>query len=167
MNIADFHPVALADAVDRLGSMPAFLDRALAAVERKALLTQPAPGEFSLVEHACHLRDVESDAYAVRVRRMRLEQSPALAPFDGGAVAEASDYPSQDPFAAARQFAAARAALLPQVSSLTPDELAREGTFGDRRVCFADVIAMMVEHDRGHREEIEALVSRLKGSPWK
>jgi len=25
----------------------------------------------------------------------------------------------------------------------------------------------MVEHDRGHREEIEALVSRLKGSPWK
>ena len=167
MNLAEFHPVALAEAVTRLESMPEFLNRALAAVDRKSLVKQPSPGEFSLVEHACHLRDVESDAYAVRVRRMRLEQSPALAPFDGGAVAEASNYPAQDPFAAARQFAVARASLLPQVASLTQEELAREGTFGDRRVCFADVIAMMVEHDRGHREEIEALVSRLKGSPWK
>jgi hypothetical protein len=167
MNIADFHPVALADAVARLGSMPELLERALAAVEPGALTTQPAPGEFSLVEHACHLRDVERDAYAVRVRRMRSEAAPALEPFDGGAVAQARDYPSQDAFAAARDFAAARAALVPQVASLTPDELVREGTFGERRVCFADVIAMMVEHDRGHREEIEALVSRLRGSPWK
>src|SRR4029077_9073022 len=101
MNAADFPPVALAEAVGRLASMPEFLGRALQAVERGALAVQPAPGEFSLVEHACHLRDVERDAYVVRVQRMRSEGRPALVPFDGGAVAAARDYPSQDALAAA------------------------------------------------------------------
>lgn len=167
MNIADFPPVALAEAVDRLGAMPMFLQRALEAVDRAALGTQPAPGQFSLVEHACHLRDVEHEGYAVRVRRMRTEASPRLLGFDGGTVAVERDYPRQDPFDAAREFAATRKSVLEQVAALSPEMLAREGTIGERRVCFADVIAMMVEHDRGHREEIEALVSQLRGSPWK
>ena len=161
MNLADFTPVALAEAVERLGSMPVFLASVLASVAREDLVRQPAPGEFSLVEHACHLRDLEREGYLVRVRRMLSEHEPALAPFDGDAVAAARDYPAQDAFAAAREFAAARRELLAQVAPLTPAQLAREGTFGERRVCFADVIAMMVEHDRGHRAEIEQLLARL------
>jgi hypothetical protein len=113
------------------------------------------------VEHACHLRDLEREGYLVRARRMLAEREPALAPFDGDAVAAARDYPSQDAFAAARAFAFSRSELVALVAPLTPAELAREGTFGDRRVCFADVIAMMVEHDRGHREEIEQLLAGL------
>jgi hypothetical protein len=159
MNISDFTPVALAEAVERLGSMPAFVSSALASVPADELRRQPRPGEFSLVEHACHLRDVEREAYAVRVRRMLGEREPALEPFDGGAVAQARDYPSQDAFAAARDFTQARGALVASIAALTPADLAREGTFGDRRVCLADVIAMMVEHDRGHREEIAQLLA--------
>ena len=161
MQTTRFTPVALAEAVGRLASMPAFVSLALASVAREDLARQLSPGDFSLVEHACHLRDVEREAYLVRVRRMLSEQEPALEPFDGGAVAAARDYPSQDAFAAARDFAAARVELLALVERLTPAELAREGTFGDARVCFADVIAMMVEHDRGHRDEIEALLAGL------
>jgi hypothetical protein len=158
--IADFAPVALADAVARLGAMPAFLDAALASAAPSDLLRQPAPGEFSLVEHACHLRDVEREGYLVRVRRMLSEHEPALEPFDGGAIAAVRDYPAQDPVSAARDFAAARREVLALIAPLTQAELAREGTFGERRVCFADVIAMMVEHDRGHRAEIEQLIAR-------
>ena len=160
MNTAEFTPVALRDAVARLDSMPGFLAAALACVARAELGRQPAPGEFSLVEHACHLRDLEREGYLVRVRRMLAEREPALAPFDGGAIAAARDYPRQDAFAAAREFAAARRELVALVAALTPGELAREGTFGERRVCLADVIAMMVEHDRGHRAEIERLIAR-------
>ena len=36
------------------------------------------------------------------------------------------------------------------------------GTFGGEAVSFGDVIAMMGEHDRGHREEIEHLIDRLE-----
>ena len=161
MNAATFTPVALAEAVERLGAMPAFLAGALASAPASELARQPRPGFFSLVEHACHLRDLEREGYLVRVRRMRAEPEPALAPFDGDAVAAVRDYPQQDAFAAAREFAAARAEVVASIATLTPAELAREGTFGDARVCFADVIAMMVEHDRGHREEIEALLAGL------
>jgi len=161
MNAATFTPVALAEAVARLGAMPAFLAAALASVPAAELARQPAPGEFSLVQHACHLRDVEREAYLVRVGRMLAEHEPVLEPFDGGAVAAARDYPAQDAFGAARDFAAARGQVVLLVQALTPELLAREGTFGDRRVCFADVIAMMVEHDREHREEIERLLARL------
>ena len=161
MDTATFTPVALAEAVERLGSMPGFLASALGSVARVDLTRQPQPGFFSLVEHACHLRDLEREGYLVRVRRMLGETEPALVGFDGDAVAAARDYPSQDGFAAAREFAAARAELISLVAPLTPVELAREGTFGDRRVCFADVIAMMVEHDAGHRAEIEQLLAGL------
>jgi hypothetical protein len=161
MNAAPFTPVALAEAVGRLGAMPGFLAGALASVARGDLARQPKPGWFSLAEHACHLRDLEREGYLVRARRMLAESEPALAPFDGDAIAAARDYRSQDAFAAAREFAAARAELIALIAPLTPAQLAREGTFGDRRVCFADVIAMMVEHDRGHREEIGQLLSGL------
>jgi hypothetical protein len=161
MNTATFTPVALAEAVERLGAMPAFLAGALASMPPAELTRSPQPGCFSLVEHACHLRDLEREGYLVRVRRMLAEREPALAPFDGDAVAAARDYPSQDGFAAAREFAAARAQALAVISKLTPGELAREGTFGGQRVCFADVISMMVTHDAEHRAEIERLVAGI------
>jgi hypothetical protein len=161
MNAATFTPVALAEAVARLESMPGFLASALASVPAADLGRQPTAGEFSLVEHACHLRDVEREAYLVRVGRMLSETRPSLEPFDGGAVAAARDYPAQDAFAAARDFAASRAQLVLLLQALTPEILAREGAFGDRRVCFADVIAMMVAHDQEHRDDIERLLRRL------
>jgi hypothetical protein len=161
MDTATFTPVALAEAVARLASMPVFLGSSLASVSADDLRLQPAPGEFSLVEHACHLRDLEREGYLVRVRRMMAETEPALEGFDGGAIAAARDYPSQDAGAAARAFAAARRELVELIRPLTARQLAREGTFADRRVCLADVIAMMVEHDRGHREEIERLLAKI------
>jgi hypothetical protein len=139
--------------------MPAFLASALASVARADLARQAVPGDFSLVEHACHLRDLEREGCLVRVSRMLTEEQPALEPFDGDAVAAARDYPSQDAFEAARDFGAARAQLLAMAATLTPAQLALEGTFGEGRICFADVIAMMVEHDRGHRAEIEQLLA--------
>jgi hypothetical protein len=161
MNAADFPSLPLAESVERLTAMPVFLEKVLAAARREDLAVSPGDGLFSLTEHACHLRDLEREGYLVRVQRMLAESRPALAGFDGGAIAAQRDYPSQDAFAAARDFAAARRELVALVAPLTREQLALEGTFGDKRVCFADVVAMMVEHDRGHREEIEQLVDFL------
>ena len=161
MNATRFTPVALAEAVSRLGAMPDFVSSALAGVAAAELAWQPKPGEFSLVEHACHLRDVEREAYLVRIQRLLAERAPALEPFDGGAVAAARDYPRQDAFAAIRAFGAARGESLALIARLTPEELAREGTFGDKRVCFADVISMMVAHDGEHRDEMSRLLATI------
>ena len=155
-------PLGLAEAVERLESMPRFLESAIDSVAPADLASQPGPGEFSLVEHACHLRDLEREGYLVRVRRMLAEPRPALEPFDGGAIAAARDYPSQDARQAAREFAAARREVVKLIAPLTPEQLRLEATFGDQRVCFADVIAMMVGHDAEHRAEIERLMDLIE-----
>jgi hypothetical protein len=161
MNAADFPRLGLAESIERLESMPEFLDAALDAVSGEELLARPGPDEFSLVEHACHLRDLEREGYLVRLRRVLGESEPRLEPFDGTAVAAARDYLSQDARIAAQEFAAARQELTGTLAALTAGEMRREAMFGERRVCLGDLVAMMVEHDRGHREEIERLMDYL------
>jgi hypothetical protein len=162
MNAADFPRLGLAESIERLDSMPEFLDAALAEAGDERLRIRPTPEEFCLLEHACHLRDLEREGYLVRLRRMLGEKSPALEGFDGAAVARARDYLAQDARLAAQEFATARRELVGLLAPLTESDLGREGTFMGKAVCLADVIGMMVEHDRGHREEIERLVDSLE-----
>jgi len=162
MNVTDVPRIALAEAIERLQAMPGFLAAAIAAAAAGELRVRPGPDEFSLVEHACHLRDLEREGYLVRVRRLLRESRPVLEPFDGAAVAAARDYGSQDPRVAAAEFTAARRELVALVAPLTAAQLAREATFEGRALCLADVVAMIVEHDQGHREEIERLMDALE-----
>jgi hypothetical protein len=154
--------LTLAESIERLGAMPAFLDAAIESVAAPKLTAQPAPDQFSLVEHACHLRDLEREGYLVRVRRMLSESTPALEPFDGGAIAAARNYPAQDARRAAADFAASRREVLALLAPLGAGEMRLEATFGDRRVCFAEVVAMMVGHDAEHRAEVERLLESIE-----
>lgn len=161
MDVVDSPHRVLSESIERLEAMPAFLEAAIDATARDDLASRPGAGEFSLVEHACHLRDLEREGYLVRARRVLAEERPALESFDGAAVAAARDYLRQDARTAAREFAAARRELTRLLAALHGDDLRREAGFGGRPVCLGDLIAMMVEHDRGHREEIERLVAGL------
>ena len=162
MNAADFPRMGLAESIERLESMPEFLGAALDAASADDLLYKPSPEEFSLTEHACHLRDLEREGYLVRVRRMLTEVRPALDGFDGAAVAASRDYPSQDGKRAAQDFAAARRELTALLAPLTAEDMKREATFEGRPVCFGDIVSMMVDHDRGHREEIERIMDDIE-----
>ena len=162
MNAADFPRMGFNEALEKMAAMPAFVEAALEVASPDELVYRPGEGEFSLVEQACHLRDLEREGYLPRVRRVLAEERPALASFDGAAVARSRDYLAEDAHRAAREFAAARRELVALLAPLGDEELAREATFEGRRVCLADVVAMIVEHDRGHREEIEALADALE-----
>jgi glutathione S-transferase len=158
MNAADFPRVGLQDAIAALSVMPGYLDAALATMSPGELTLRPNDEGFSLVEQACHLRDLEREGYLVRVRRILAEDAPSLEPFDGAAVAKGRDYLGADAHAAARDFAAARREVLALIAPLSEAQLARPATFDGDRITLADLVAMMCEHDRGHRLEIEALV---------
>jgi hypothetical protein len=150
------------DAITRLEAMPAFLDAALRSVPPADLVARPAAAEFSLVEQACHLRDLEREGYLVRIRRVLSESCPRLEGFDGAAVAAARDYLAQDPHMAAQEFAAARRESTGLLAAATAGDLDREALFAGKQITLRELIAMMVEHDRGHREEIERLVEALE-----
>lgn len=166
MDAADSAPARHAEALELLAAMPEFVSGAIARAPADALQWKPAPEEFSLVEHACHLRDLEREGYLVRVRRMLAEVLPELPGFDGATLAQERHYLAQDAHAAAREFAAARAELLWRLKALTAADLAREGRFEGRRICMADLVAMIAEHDHGHREEITRLME-AGSTAWK
>ncbi len=162
MDTADVRNAGGPGAIERLAAMPAFLDEALRSVSADDLVARRAAGEFSLVEQACHLRDLEREGYLVRVRRILAETSPELEGFDGAAVAEARNYLAEDPVAAARDFAATRREVTALLRAASAGDLEREAMFCGQRITLRDLIAMMEEHDRGHREEIERLVEALE-----
>ncbi len=57
---------------------------------------KPSEHEFSLLEHLCHLRDLEEEAYAVRIQRILSEDNPFLPDVDGGKLAQEREYQRQD-----------------------------------------------------------------------
>jgi hypothetical protein len=144
-------------ALERIAAMPAYLRAAIEAAPRDALTVRGAGSTFALVEQACHLRDLEREGYLVRARRILAEEDPELAPFFGDVVARERDYLAQDALAAARDFAAARAELVALLAAAAPSQLERTGTFGGERITLARLVAMIEEHDAGHRAEIELL----------
>ena len=152
----------LEDALRRLETMPAFLDRALAAADSDALLFSPQAGWFCLVEHACHLRDLEREGYLVRVRRMLAEERPVLAGFEGDVVAQARDYRAQDARAGARDFAAARRELVALLRQAAPADLRRDAVFAGKTITLTDLVGMIVEHDDEHRRQIGELEVALE-----
>jgi len=143
--------------LERIAGMPAYLQAAIDAAPASALTARGEGDIFALVEQACHLRDVEREGYLVRVGRILSEELPELAPFFGDVVARERGYLAQDARAAAREFAAARAELVAVLAKVTPAQLARPALFGGERITLARLVAMVAEHDAGHREEIERL----------
>jgi DinB family protein len=163
MDVSDLPRVGLTEAIERLATMPAFVEAALDAASGGELAFRPGEEEFSLREHACHLRDVEREGYLLRVQRILAEGTPALEGFDGAAVARERDYSSQDARAAARDFAQARRSVIALLAAANAEQLKRPATFGGRRITLEDLAGMMLEHDRGHREEIENIVDAFSG----
>jgi hypothetical protein len=163
MDVSDIPRVGFNEAIERLATMPAFLEAALEAASRHELAFRPGEEEFSLLEHACHLRDLEREGYLVRVQRILAEDTPALEGFDGAAIARERDYLSQDARTAARDFAQARRSLIALLASASAAQLRRTATFGGRRITLEDLVGMILEHDRGHREEIEDIVDAFSG----
>lgn len=162
MNAADFPPIPMAEALERLAGMPAWLDARLAGRDDAELRRRTeAGGDFSLVEHACHLRDLEREGYLVRVQRILAEATPRLEDFPGGVIARERDYRSQDARAAAQAFREARGLLVVQLGALERSQLCRTAIFDGREIMLGDLVAMVVGHDGEHRREIEALCASL------
>lgn len=159
MNAADFPNITFAEALDRLGAMPAILEEALRGASADELRLRAAEDGFCLIEQACHLRDLEREGYLLRLERMLAEAHPALAGFEGDVVARSRDYMAQDALGAAREFAALRGRFLERARRLDAQAMRRTGDFMGRSITVCDLLAMMVDHDAGHRQEIAQLVA--------
>ena len=153
---------SVGELLEHLAGMPRFIGECADRVPPAEWTRQPGPGLFSLVEHCCHLRDLEEEGYTLRLRRMLREERPVLDDFDGGAVAARRNYPGQDLAAAMQAFAEARARNLAVLSGLDDAALVRTATLGEHGTITVQRLAeLMAEHDASHRGELEALLASL------
>jgi hypothetical protein len=122
--------------------------------------------QFSVLENICHLRDIEAEAYTIRINRILKESNPFLPDVDGKRLATERRYNSLDADAALHSFATSRAENLRKLDGLTAEQLEREGTLeGVGRLTLGRLAEMMREHDEGHIEELRVLRQQLKEHP--
>ena len=148
--------------LEELGAMPAELERRASDCPKDSLRRKSANGGFSFLENVWHLADLEREGYGARIRRLRREDAPHLADFEGDRIARERNYNELDLGGGLAAFAAARRENLAVLRTLGGAEWDREGTqAGVGRVRLRDVPFMMREHDRSHRREIEELFAFL------
>lgn len=152
-----------AEQLAALAAMPARLTEIAAEIPAAQWKTRASNGGFSLTEQACHLRDIEIEAFRVRLERMLAETSPALPDVDGAALARARDYHRQDLSKALAAFAAVRADTMHRLASLSPAERRRSGAM-ERvgEITIEGLVAKMLEHDGEHLEELMHLRRNLR-----
>jgi DinB superfamily len=145
-----------------LAAMPARFSEIVAAIAPTLWKTQAKDGGFSLQEHACHLRDIEIEAYRVRLERILAETTPVLADVDGAKLARERDYHRQDLRRAHAVFAAVRADLVHRLGSLSAVERERTGMLeGVGEISVDGLAAMMLAHDAEHLGELRLLRDEL------
>jgi hypothetical protein len=138
-------------------AMPEFLVEQFLTLPREVASRAEPDGAFSPVEHCWHLADLEHEGYRARIERLLVEEEPVLPDFDGERIAQERQYRTKSLRDAIVAFRSARQANLSAFSKLGETDWFRAGRQeGVGRVALCDLPAMMAEHDRIHREEIEA-----------
>ncbi len=154
-----------ADVVAALATMPARVAAYAAHVPAALVTRRPAGTGFALVEHACHLRDLDA-VFAERIDAVRTHTLPVIASVDGTALAAQRDYLAQRLDDALAAFRAGRAALCATAAALQPAELARCGLRdGMRRMSLDELVRELFDHDLTHVLELDELLAELELPP--
>jgi hypothetical protein len=148
---------------ERLESNAAELAELIASFPAESRL-KSLGDEFSAVEHACHLRDVERDGFTPRIRSVIVDDDPLLFGFDGAGVAAVSDYRSENALAALNGFLEARKANVDALRALPETGFLRVGHYADSNpITLGDIVAGMLDHDRDHLDRMQRMLAQTAG----
>jgi hypothetical protein len=149
--------------IETLRETPEKVRSLLRGIGDEEMRWRPKGDFFSIRENVHHLRDIEVEGYATRLRRLLSEESPVLADIDGAALSRSRRYNDGDEALALRQFAASRAENVRILEDLLPENLSRSGELEKvGPITLGRLLEMWVEHDAGHVEEIRDLRARAR-----
>ena len=148
---------SIENSISQLSATPTLLRALLSQMDPGKLRTKPAPGIFSPLEDAWHLRDIEREGYSVRIQRILTEQSPVLEDLNGDQMAMVRRYNERELAPAVEDFACARTESIGLLKGLPPEAWARPAQFANRTIDLRELVGMMVEHDRGHLASIRGV----------
>lgn len=145
------NPATPAALVNILRATPAALSSMTSALTAEAWTQQPAPGEWSLSEVICHLRDVDREVDFPRLEKIIQEDNPFISGEITDTWAEERQYYLQDGPQALHDFVQARMLLIGLMENIDADAWrrpARHAIFGPS--VFEEMVRFMVTHDRTH-----------------
>jgi DinB superfamily len=150
-------------AVSDIERMPQIIQELLAGLDEDILRARPPDGTWSIIEHICHLRDIEQEGYRIRITKMLTEDHPFLTDLDGDKLAEERGYINQDFKSALKDFVETRAVNASAIHNLSPDQLSKEAMFENvGRLNFRELLIKMREHDHGHINDLTRLRDRFR-----
>ena len=116
---------------------------------RPGATTRPAPGVWSPLEYACHVRDVHR-VFAVRLTQMLTEDDPHFANWDQDETAVDERYGEQDPATVAAELRAAAAHVADVYDGVSGDDWDRPGLRSDGSAFTVDSLGRYHLHDIVH-----------------
>jgi hypothetical protein len=147
--------------IDALRALPGQIEELVQGLSEDALGWRPSPGEWSIKEVCCHLRD-SFEIDGERIRLMLSKDEPFLAAYDQEALARERDYQNESMplvLTALRAFSGGLAYLL---ENLGEGEWQRRGRHEERGpIGIAQYAQLLADHARQHLEQIRA----LRGQP--
>jgi len=145
----------IAELVSRLHAMPALLEDCAKALPRTEWTRQPGPGLFSLVEHCCHLRDLE-ESFLDRCRLIMVTDEPRFITTDPNQWAKERQYLRNDATGALAAFRSRRDATLTFFGALESSDWERAGHQMDSRGrrTIDDFLTVMAWHDTNHLDQL-------------
>ena len=141
--------------IDRLRRAPGWLVSAVSGLSPGQITWKPSPAEFSILENVAHMHDIEREGYLQRVRRILEEDHPRLPDIDGNRLAVERHYSLRDLGTELDGFAAARAGTLEILERVPAEGWLRQADLETVGVVTLErLVEMLVEHDRGHLDDI-------------
>jgi DinB superfamily len=153
----------IVDELELLRATPSRLRAALKGVSRKLALWSPAPGKWSIQEIACHMRDMERDAYLARYRRILSEDNPALPDIDGDVYALEGSYRGDRLPAVLRDWVRLRKECLALLKTVKGDAWRRVGVHETAGPLSMTLLLRRQTrgNDEPHLEQIEGIKRRF------
>ena len=145
-----------------LRKTPRTVQQLVAGLADDDLRRKSSGKEFSVLEHVCHLRDIEQEGYMTRIRKLLSETHPFLPDIDGDKLARERNYNSQKLDAALHAFMVARKENLRAIGNMSPDQLNRSGVFENvGAITLEELLLKMREHDEDHLRAFYQMRERL------
>ncbi len=115
----------------------------------EATRQRPAPGVWSPLEYACHVRDVFS-LFDARLTRMLAEDDPLFDNWDQDATAEQERYREQDPATVSGQLSKAAEAVAASFEAVDGEQWQRPGRRSDGAHFTVETFSRYFVHDVVH-----------------
>jgi hypothetical protein len=146
---------------DTLRALPGRVEEQVQGLSEEALRWRPSPGEWSIKEVCCHLRD-SFEIDGERIEHMLSEDDAFLPSYDQEALAADRDYQNESMplvLTALRAFSGGLAYLL---ENLADEEWQRRGRHEERGpMSIGQYAQLLADHAREHLEQIKALRGQL------